>query len=248
MDLTAPAIEKIEQLVPPKLHKIHELEYATKPLHIIKPPMPAAMQIGTLKGFVDLLEAGIEDFGHQKVLVHVATFDTVRLIAKVANDYGDRQVVVDTVALKGEKEFKFDSYYTVEDFNIALRALFVRTTELDDLIALASSIKSTNEGTVSDDGISQKVTAKSGVGPLIEGRTIKPVVKLQPWRTFREVDQPEGEFIFRVKETPQGISCALFCADGGTWKLTAIKTVSEWLTNQLHGSSVAGLPDIPVIA
>lgn len=248
MDLTAEAIEKIEGMVAPVRHQIHDLEFSTKSLVLVKPPLPAPLSIGTLTGFVDLMESGFDRFEETKVLVHVAAYDTVQLISKAANDYGDRQVVINATALKGEQEFKFDSYYTVENFNIALRALFVPSPELDDLISLASKITSTNEGSVVDDGISQKVTAKSGVGPLTEGRVVKPEVKLRPWRTFREVDQPEGEFIFRVKESPQGITCALFNADGGMWKLKAISTVSEWLTNKLRGSSVTGIPDIPIIA
>ena len=49
-------------------------------------------------------------------------------------------------------------------------------------------------------------------------------VKLQPFRTFHEISQPEIAFVFRMKNSQSGVSCALFEADGGAWKFNAVHT------------------------
>ncbi|WP_263418700.1 hypothetical protein [Terriglobus albidus] len=248
-DVTAEFVQKILDLAPVERFTIHGLEYSDTKLNLVAPPTIDNIAIGTLKGFVDLLEADFEGFQKDAVLIHVVSHDKVRFIAKGSDGYGRRQTFIEATAQKGEKEFKFDTYYSVEDFNISLRALFVQSPELDDLISLASKITQADENRIDDDGISQKVTAKTGVGPLVGERVIKPTVKLKPYRTFREVDQPASEYVFRVKQMTNGaIGCALFEADGGTWKLTAISTIADWLTNRIKGSTTPDLSSIPVIA
>lgn len=61
-------------------------------------------------------------------------------------------------------------------------------------------------------------------------------VRLKPYRTFTEVDQPESNFVFRMKEDKyEGVQCALFEADGGAWKLHAMESIQEYLEEQLEG-------------
>lgn len=61
-------------------------------------------------------------------------------------------------------------------------------------------------------------------------------VRLKPYRTFTEVDQPESDFVFRMKEDKyDGVQCALFEADGGAWKLHAMESIQEYLEEQLKG-------------
>lgn len=53
---------------------------------------------------------------------------------------------------------------------------------------------------------------------------------LAPYRTFLEVEQPESQFIFRMKDGPRG---AIFEADGGAWRNQAIVNIREYLKEQL---------------
>lgn len=55
-------------------------------------------------------------------------------------------------------------------------------------------------------------------------------VELAPYRTFLEVEQPESQFIFRMKDGPR---CAIFEADGGAWRNQAITNIREYLKNEL---------------
>ena len=64
---------------------------------------------------------------------------------------------------------------------------------------------------------------------LQQNSTIRPLVKLRPYRTFQEVEQPEGLFLIRIDE--RGITFTE--ADGGMWKLAARKTVKAYLEEAL---------------
>ena len=82
--------------------------------------------------------------------------------------------------------------------------------------------------TYNDNGIATTVVTRKGVD-LQNKETIKPIVKLRPYRTFQEVEQPVSEFLIRVGE--RGIS--FIEADGGMWKLQARNTVKAFLEESL---------------
>ena len=64
----------------------------------------------------------------------------------------------------------------------------------------------------------------------------KRKITLKPYRTFAEVDQPESLFLIRISE--RGIS--FIEADGGMWRLTARKTIKEYLEQQLKDQVAGG--------
>ena len=59
---------------------------------------------------------------------------------------------------------------------------------------------------------------------------VRPRIKLQPFRTFLEVAQPESEFLLRV-DSEKGI--AFFEADGGIWRLEAKRNIAEYFERGL---------------
>ena len=59
---------------------------------------------------------------------------------------------------------------------------------------------------------------------------IRPVVKLRPYRTFLEVEQPESDFLIRIRE---GGEIGFFEADGGAWKLFARSIIKSKLEDLL---------------
>lgn len=88
-----------------------------------------------------------------------------------------------------------------------------------------------------DDGISQRVTTRTGVARIGEIDLPNPVT-LKPYRTFPEADQPESDFVFRVRQIEGKVGIALFEADGGRWKLQAALNIKEWLTSNIPGVRV----------
>lgn len=66
---------------------------------------------------------------------------------------------------------------------------------------------------------------------MVDAKVPNPV-KLRPYRTFHEVEQPASDFIFRMK-SERGISCALFEADGGAWENAAMANIKNYLEFEL---------------
>ena len=79
--------------------------------------------------------------------------------------------------------------------------------------------------------LKEQATIKSGIASLtdviVPGR-----VKLTPYRTFLEIDQPSSEYVFRIRdgETPE---FKLIEADGGAWKICALTELSSYFCEEL---------------
>ena len=65
---------------------------------------------------------------------------------------------------------------------------------------------------------------------LKEQQTVQPIVRLQPYRTFLEVEQPASDFLLRLDKEGRP---ALYEADGGAWKLEAKRNIAAYLGEQL---------------
>jgi hypothetical protein len=248
-DISQPVIDRVLELAPAQLLTIGGFTHIDKDksVTLFTPPKPSAIAIGKLGGLIDLLEVGFEKFPVDGTLLHVVNHERVDFIARRSDDWGRRQLYVQTNLQKPDRSFDFGTYVPQEDFIIAMRSLFIQDSQLDDLVRVAGNLAAASEVRQEDDGFTQRATMKAGVVMVAE-KTILPRVTLRPFRTFREVEQPTSEFVFRVKGDERGNKCALFEADGGAWKLAAIDTIKAWLANQLKGSTVEGLSDIPIIA
>ena len=110
-----------------------------------------------------------------------------------------------------------------------LQSSFADKGDKEVLLQYTGLVRDEAVKTTGDDGISQKVTVKTGVASVGEAIVPNPVI-LAPYRTFAEIEQPESKFIFRMKEGP---SAAIFVADGGAWKNDAILRIREYLQEQL---------------
>ena len=242
------AIEKVLSLAPTDRAQINGLEYedqhGDRGWILLKPPVPAGVSVTTLDGLVNLLEAGLNGFDKTNVLVHVKGTESVSVEPIRATAYAQRVTLIESKMLEGVSKFNFNNFMSQEAFVIGLQSCFVPSPELAKLLDLASHIDSNEKVKLEDNGVAQGVELRRSLA-LKEGVVIEPRVKLSPYRTFREVEQPASDFIFRVKD---GGMCALFEADGGAWKLDAIARLATWLSNRLKGSVVEGLADIPVIS
>jgi hypothetical protein len=249
-ELNVATIDRVIELAPAKNLMVEGFTHIDKDksVKLFMPPTPDPIEIDTLTGFVNLAEIGFEGFDATKTLIHVEAFDEVHLVSTASDKYGRRRKYVIARAPKPERTFTFNSYMSQELFNINLRSMFVQTPDLDELVAVAGNIAKVSELKQEDDGFSQSVSAKNGQ-VMVKTVTLKPRVTLKPFRTFLEVEQPSGDYIFRVQyDEMKGNTCALFEADAGRWKLTAMNTIKDYLTNAVRGSVVQAVNNIPVIA
>jgi len=58
---------------------------------------------------------------------------------------------------------------------------------------------------------------------------------LRPYRTFNEITQPAGSFVFRARTGPE---FALFEADNGAWESEAMKSIKEFMEFEVPGLHV----------
>lgn len=199
----------------------HLIPVHSKPVEIIG--------LNTLDGLIGYIKSEFDsDAKSDRLIVHVESPKSVALYSELMAS-GKRNVYVHSKALL--PHVNFDCSLDAEQFNIMLQSSFVDTEDKNLLLKVAGNVKETSVKTVQDDGVSQVVAMSTGVAS-VEDVILPNRVKLKPYRTFAEVDQPESEFIFRVKE---GITFKLIEADGGAWRLEAIKNIKEYLEKKLEG-------------
>lgn len=224
MDRTA--IEKIEELCEPHLIERYGYEYSDKELKVVKKPTVSTIRLHTLAGLVDIIRKEYTNFDGP-VIVNVDCEEYVRVYSAIDEDDRGREIPYDVTAEL--IEIPFNRRLDYETMMITLKSKFVETPELLELVKLLGTITEENSATASDDGFSQSVVVRKGIA-MKEGKVVKPIVKLKPYRTFSEVDQPESEFLVRLSD---GAQVALYEADGGAWKLQARRNVAEYLKANL---------------
>ncbi|SDM15492.1 hypothetical protein [Sediminibacillus halophilus] len=217
------AIKYLTELGQTETIRVDGQEYSTKPLHLIKEPRPAAIEVNTLSGLVEYLLSNFDT--EENLMIHVESPTEVSVFSKT-NKNKERRHWIKAEAMV--PNFSYDRFYDTESFNIKLQSAFVPNDDRKALLKLASNVQEENVRSTGDDGTSQVVTAKVGVTTVADVKVPNPVT-LAPRRTFVEIDQPESEFIFRMQEGPK---CALFEADGGAWKIKAMKSIRKYLIQE----------------
>ena len=215
-------VEKIEEMAAIEQFELSDVHYFTKELFPVMPFMQSELKVNSLGGFVDYIKACNEI----KAFIHV-NYNRVCLLSDPHLQTKKRTTFC--VAENPMKPFSFGNDYNVEEFIIALHGFFVSNTERDQLLKCVANIRDSKSKELNDDGVTQKVTVNQGV-TMVGVSEIKNPVRLRPYRTFIEVDQPEGRFVFRVnKDRHDSVNCRLIDADGGRWKLDAIANIKEYL-------------------
>lgn len=234
------ALEYIVGLSDPAIKEIGGEVYSDKPLtRIVHNPKASSIEMTTLTSLVEYIKAGIDTM-EDKMIVHVATPTRVELYSQLDLDR-EREYMVEVKAQL--PEFAYGRYYEHESFVIALQSKFIDDENRALLLKFAGTVEAGTVAGYGDDGVSQKATIKTGIAS--KGDAIVPSpIKLRPYRTFHEVEQPASEFIFRMKQDGNGgVSCALFEADGGAWRNKAMENVKKHLEHEL-----ADLPQFTVIS
>ena len=234
------ALQYLVGLAPANKFEIEGATFSDKPLtHIPEPapPLSASFTVITLSGLVGLVkEANIENLNasEAEVTCQVLSFEKVQLVERVADQFGRRQLYI-AAALPHPCDFPFGKFLDHSEFIIRLQTHFdpAESLDLDYLVRIASGLTAEKVSESIDDGVSQKVGLRQGIS-LQATEKIRPRVTLAPYRTFREIAQPESAFLFRVKQDDDEIpTCGLFEADGAAWKLEAMQRIAQYLKDKL---------------
>ena len=224
------AFEYIVDLAKPEIITLRDQVYSSKSLHRISyNPKAEEISMTTLSSLIDYIRSGVDTM-QDKMIIHVKSPTWVSMYS--ALDYERKRENVVEVNAK-LPEFAFDRFIDHENFCIALQSKFVPTEDRALLLKFAGTVEAGTVAEYGDDGITQKATIKTGIAAKSDAIVPNPV-KLKPFRTFIEVEQPWSQFIFRM-QGDRNIQCALFEADGGAWKLEAMKSVKAYLEKALAG-------------
>lgn len=196
----------------------------------------------TLTSLVDYIKESREEL-RDRMIIQVVNATKVLLYSGLLPER-DRETLFEVNALL--PHFEYGREYDQESFLVSMQACFAPGEEREDVTKVASNIVSTQEATFSDDGISQQVVMKTGVTKK-ENAIIPNPVRLIPYRTFLEVEQPESEFVFRITEGRGGAPAfKLVSADGGRWEAVAVDNVKSYLMDAL--ADIPNREQITIIA
>jgi hypothetical protein len=223
------AIEKILSLAPPTRVEMGERTFFDRKLVPDLLPEPKTLTIHTLSGIKDYLKENPDGLDLNTVLLHVLSPTEVNLFSRLTGPFEQRKEFLAAQHLM--PTFQFDKYMDIETFIVELQAKFVQDETTAAILQLVGTISDEIIATYADDGVTQGVTAKTGLG-RVEQRAVPNPVTLRPFRTFNEIEQVPGRFVLRLRSgVAAGArpSVALFEADGGAWQLEAIRRIQHWL-------------------
>lgn len=188
---------------------------------------PAKLHLSTLDSLIDYYRGDINNITAQKTMIVV---DNSREVYVYTEDDEEEQRTM-LIGLEADlPRLSFENFMPSDEFNIMLQSKFLDAHDRENVIDFASHLVVDAGADIEDDGISQITTVKAGVASRQKAKAPNPV-QLAPYRTFLEIEQPASDFILRLDKNA---NLALFEADGGFWKLQAVRLVKEYLAENLR--------------
>nr|WP_297274764.1 hypothetical protein [uncultured Agathobaculum sp.] len=230
------ALQYIVDLGKVAVSEINDSKYSTVQLFRIPEELTAApLSVHTLSVIINYITSGTDECAEnddsmdRRFVIHVEDYDRVYLYRELNNDKA-RECLIE--AELSVPSFPFGRWMDMETFTINLQTCFTPDGDRDKLIQLAGTVRADQGVTVADDGMTQQVTARSGIS-LIQQVSVPNPVELVPFRTFTEIEQPASPFVFRMRRDGDAIMAALFAADADAWKNEAICRIRDYFDMEL---------------
>lgn len=226
MDITKETLQYVVGLKKPEKLEIGGYTYCTDEVVRIDPPKysPRDITVNGLNSLVNLIKQENAKV-HHPIFVEVKSFNRVQAYTTYDEQF-ERQNMYEAVSDTPDFRFGWKEH---SEAMIAFRSQFKPTTDINYILDLLGKISDEKSVSSEDNGLTQKVEVKQGIA-LKGVQVIKPIVSVTPFRTFMEIEQPESQFLLRLRED----GCiGLFEADGGMWKLTAKESIKQYLETEL---------------
>lgn len=220
------ALKYLHSLGNVEIIKHNGFEYASRQLTRLSEDVPEVFSTKTLASLVELIKKEHSHNALNDLIVHVESPIKVNVHTTLRGHLDRFDLYSATAELP---RITLDNYLDLESMNILLKSAFVQNGTRDELIKVLSQVVEDAIKTSADDGMAQEVTVKTGIRTLAK-MEMPTIVKLAPYRAFIEVEQPEGEFLLRLRKGPEA---ALFEADGGAWKMAARKNIKGYFEDAL---------------
>lgn len=230
MELGKETINTILDLKRPETLQIEDLQFIRTDYREVQTPTPSTLKVGTLDAIVEFIKRSPDKLDRTKILVHVESPTTVSLFSEVLEPFKNRATYLEA---EYEPKIQLDKQMGVEAFIVYLQTQFEMDEELLKVIETCSKVTDVRELEVSDSGVSQGINLKAGVITKAESK-IKNPVTLKPRRSFPEISQVPCELVFRIIKNGDNLNMVLMEADGGLWKLDAVKAIKYYLDSCLN--------------
>jgi len=215
MNLTPETIDRVLEIATPLTVEVNGKTYATQTLRLVEEEeklhnIPKTKTVTSLDAFAALISReAIELYPDSNLFVSCSAFNRVSVYTDVFTDSLERWERQDLYACElRDAPGWADAWHGYEAAVIALRSQFVPNEGTEYLLDLLSRMSNQADVKTEDNGMTQSTTVHKGIA-LLGTEAIRPIVPLRPYRTFQEIEQPESEFLVRVRETivrPGGIS------------------------------------------
>jgi len=224
------AIEKIVSLAGPSFQTIEGKTFANAEMTEIRPEIdtPGIKRLTSLDAVVHLIKTEAVCLYEKPIYITVPAFDRIECFTRAEPEKRFLRKELYVAEAADVPGWEPETKLPFERAAIALQTRFQHTNDLDYGLKLLSDITCGGKVTYNDNGIATTVVTQKGIS-LQENAQIRPLITLKPYRTFQEVDQPEGLFLIRIDE--RGIS--FIEADGGMWKLVARQTIKTYFEEAL---------------
>ena len=227
------ALKFLLDLKRPENIRIGEKDFSTIDIYPIKEAVCSGVKVKNLDSLIKYLKDDPDNYSEKMKIVNIISSTEVIVESSIFGAFKQRETYIIADYSDLLPHINLDSYLSIEEFIIMLKSRFQKTEDLTSIIKIVGNISDENVTNYNDDGVTQKVTTKTGIARVGEV-PLPPKITLKPFRTFIEVEQPESEFLLRGKKGYGGIEFALFEADGGAWKKKAIENISKYLEDNLQ--------------
>ena len=231
------ALRYLVSLKDNKTYEIDGITYSDHELHIVEAPtyLRSGMEFGSLDAIVKMVRTELPEYdGLIGLPVYIQVENHKRVKVFTRTDVQEKRLFPYEAVCR-DTEFS-EGWRDQQAAIIEFRSRFIPTDDASYLLDLISRISDEKGVQSNDNGVSQTVTVKQGVS-LMATEIVKPRISLKPFRTFREIPQPESEFILRLDETGR---VGLFEADGGIWKMEAKDNILTYFAKELEPEIQAG--------
>jgi len=232
------AIDRILSLSKIRTFTKDDQTYTKDSISRIKRPEQTAvlsLNLRNLAGLIDYIE-NIPELHRDHLIMVIKSPVMVSLMSEInpVNDNTQFEFANAKMELEG---FQFGGWHDLEGFIIQLLGKFEATPDRDGILEMLANLSNENVVDVNDNKFTQKLQVKTGLTTKANVEVKNPVL-LKPFRTFREVNQPESNFVLRYRNDKRGgggggIEAALFEGDGGRWQLEAIANIKAYLVQKV---------------
>jgi hypothetical protein len=190
-------------------------------------PEPGKIDVTTLAG---LIEVATHLLDRDEPLFGIVISDPTTVYLYGEEDRHRRRPLLAEANCPPRTRFPLENWMSQEDFVTMAQACFVPSNNLTKMLQVIGTLKAGRVTTYEDDGVTQQVQATAGI-ERVQLVDVPNPIRLAPYRTFIEIEQPTSEFVLRLRgggenEKPK---MGLYEVVDGEWRIDAMNDIKAHL-------------------